>query len=296
MTTEIVEYSKTEAALADLTQKYGGVIFDVTTTDGMKIAKQGRAEIKKYRTSLEELRIAIKAPALRRCQVIDEEATRIKKALLDLETPIDAQIKAEEQRKENERLAAVRAEQERLAAEERARKEAEEAKLAAERAELARQRAELEKEQRERDEQARLAKLRIDEEERASRQRIEDAERKARREREAEEAKAKAAREAEETRIRADREKADAERRAAEDAQRQLREAEEAKEREARRAEEDRQRKEREAKEAIDREERRKETELLDAREMLSTFKRLYGALPQFKGVVKAIDALKEIA
>src|SRR5258708_35208227 len=70
MTTEIAEYSNTEAALSDLGQRYKGVVFDVTTADGMSTAKKGRAEIRGYRTSLEDLRKAIKAPALRRCQVI----------------------------------------------------------------------------------------------------------------------------------------------------------------------------------------------------------------------------------
>ena len=38
MTTDIVEYSKTEAALADLARRYKDVVFDVTTRDGMATA------------------------------------------------------------------------------------------------------------------------------------------------------------------------------------------------------------------------------------------------------------------
>ena len=77
MTTEIVEYSKTEAALADLAQRYKGVIFDVATLPGMMTARKGRAEIRGYRVALEKTRIEIKAPALKRTQQIDSEARRI---------------------------------------------------------------------------------------------------------------------------------------------------------------------------------------------------------------------------
>jgi hypothetical protein len=48
MTTSIVEYSATEAALAELGQKYKDVVFQVATTEGMKTAiKARRAELSK---------------------------------------------------------------------------------------------------------------------------------------------------------------------------------------------------------------------------------------------------------
>jgi colicin import membrane protein len=280
MTTEIAEYSKTEAALADLEQKYKGVVFDVTTAEGMQTARKGRAEIRKYRTSLEDLRKAIKAPALRRCQVIDEEARRITGALLLLETPIDEQIKKEEERKEFERNAAVRAEEERLAAEERARKEAEERRLAEERAAIERERAKLEQEKREREEAERAARLKLEADERAARERIEAADRQARLEREEADRAARQARQAEEDRLRAEREAVEKARREQEERERAEREAKEATERAARLAEEEKQR-----------EIQRKKHELLDAREMLSTFKSKFGHIEEFAPVVKAIDA-----
>lgn len=116
MTTEIVEYSKTEAALADLNARYGAVIFDTSTTKGMQEAVAGRAEIRGYRVDLEKERVRIKAPALERCRLIDTEAKRITAALEALENPIDAAIKAEQQRKENERLEKERLERERIEA------------------------------------------------------------------------------------------------------------------------------------------------------------------------------------
>lgn len=143
--TEIVEYSATEAALADLEQKYKGVIFDVSAREGMQTAIKSRAELRGYRVELEKTRVRIKEPSLRHTQLIDSEARRITAALSALEDPIDQQIKSEEKRKEDIRLAAERAEQERIAAEERAKKEAEEKRMAEERAEIARRQAELDR-------------------------------------------------------------------------------------------------------------------------------------------------------
>lgn len=94
--TSIAEYSKTAVALAELRERYKGVIFDVTTREGMQTAIKGRAELRSYRVALEKTRVEIKAPALKRAQEIDSEARRITAELLALETPIDDQIKADE--------------------------------------------------------------------------------------------------------------------------------------------------------------------------------------------------------
>ena len=100
---EIAEYNQTEAGLADLRARMQGVEYIVTTTAGMAVAKADRAEVRGLRTGLENMRKKIKAPALAHAKRIDEEAKRITAALLELEEPIDLQIKAEEQRKEIER-------------------------------------------------------------------------------------------------------------------------------------------------------------------------------------------------
>ncbi|MBI3936013.1 MAG: DUF1351 domain-containing protein, partial [Betaproteobacteria bacterium] len=110
MSTSIVEYSPTEAVLADLRQRYGDARYPVETTDGMTAARHARAEVRKWRTDLEAERVRIKAPALERCRLIDAEAKRITAELLRIETPIDEQIKVEEGRKEAERAAKERAE------------------------------------------------------------------------------------------------------------------------------------------------------------------------------------------
>lgn len=285
MTTEIVEYSKTEAALAELAQKYKGVLFDVTTAEGMKTARQGRAELKGYRTALEKTRVEIKAPALKRSQLIDTEARRITAALRDLEDPIDQQIIKEEDRKVAEKMAVVRAEEARVAAEEKAKKDAEEARMASERAEIARQQAALDLAKREAaasekarldaiEAQERAARMRIEEEGRKARLEREEADRQARLAREAEERKAKEIRDAEETRLKAERDRLDAERRVAEEAARKLRAEQEAKQREI----------------------QRKKDELLDARTMLASFVERFGHLNEFAGVVASIKGLKKAA
>lgn len=107
---QIQEYSQTAAAIAILRQKYGNVSFAVATTKGMDAARQARAEVKGYRVALEKLRVELKAPALERTRLIDAEAKRITAELLAIEEPIDQQIKAEEQRKEEEKAAKARAE------------------------------------------------------------------------------------------------------------------------------------------------------------------------------------------
>lgn len=111
---QIVEYTQTAAALAMLREKHCGP-FDVTTTKGMMIAKEARAEVRGYRVVLEKLRVELKAPALERTRLIDAEAKRITTELLQIEEPIDQAIKAEEKRKEEEKAAKARAEAARLA-------------------------------------------------------------------------------------------------------------------------------------------------------------------------------------
>lgn len=112
MTTTITEYTATEAALAELRQKYEAVVFDVTNGKGMEQAKKARAELRDHRVGLEKERVRIKAPALERCRQIDSEAKRITSELEALENPIDEQIKAEEDRKAREKAAKELAERE----------------------------------------------------------------------------------------------------------------------------------------------------------------------------------------
>lgn len=112
-TYQIQEYNQTAAAISLLRDKYAGP-FDTTTKEGMATAKVARAEVRGYRTTVEKLRVELKNPLLERGKLIDAEAKRITAELANIEEPIDAAIKAEERRKEEERAAKARAEAERV--------------------------------------------------------------------------------------------------------------------------------------------------------------------------------------
>lgn len=111
----VVSYSRTEAALALLAEKYAGKTYDLTTTAGDKEARAARLELVTLRTSLEAKRKEFKAPALEFGKLIDAEAARITGQIKALEDPIDAQIKADEARREAEREAKRKAEAARIA-------------------------------------------------------------------------------------------------------------------------------------------------------------------------------------
>jgi colicin import membrane protein len=272
MNMQIVEYSKTAAALATLTEIYAGVIYDVTTTKGMKDAKEGRAELRALRIELEKTRVAIKAPALERNRLIDAEAKAITAQLEALETPIDEQIKLEENKAKEAAMAKAIAERKAVEEAERLVREAEQAKIAAQQAEIDAMRAKQEEMQRQLEAQAKAAALAIEAAERESRMKIERTEREARQAREAEEAKLKAERDAVEL------------------AARKLREAEEAKARAAE-AEAYEIEKAKQAKaDATAREKARKENLRFDARGVLKAFSVAHRGTGEFDEVILAID------
>lgn len=115
----LVQYSKTEAALAELRGKYQGATFDLTTTKGDKEARAARLELTTLRTSLEKRRKEFKAPALEFGKKIDAEAARITSEIEALEQPIDAQIRADENRRAAEKAERERVERERVEAHQR---------------------------------------------------------------------------------------------------------------------------------------------------------------------------------
>lgn len=305
--TSIEEYSKTAMALVELERRYKGVRYDVNTKEGLVAATKARAELRTLRVALEKTRVAIKAPALKRTQEIDTEARRLTAAISELEDPIDVQIKAEETRKENERLAAERAEQERIEAEQRAIREAEQRKIEEAQAEIRRRQEELDRSERERrqkeleaarliEEQQRAARMKIEEEERKARAIRDEQDRLARVAREEEEARARRKREEEEARLKAERDKIEAERRAVEDAQRKAREEEEARAKRERdkkeaeqRAAEEKKRKAKEKEEEKQREIQRRANDVMDANAMLTAFIHRFGHLEEFAPVVSAI-------
>ena len=112
----LTEYSKVDAGLAELRKIYGAVIYDVKTTAGMDAARKARIAVREPRYRVEEIRKSAKAPLLALGKQIDGEAKRITAALLEIETPIDEQIRAEETRRETERKAKEEAERARVLA------------------------------------------------------------------------------------------------------------------------------------------------------------------------------------
>lgn len=115
ISTTIIEYDEVAAGLATLHAKYHSVVYDVTSKDGMEQAKAARGELRKVRTSLEEKRKEIKAPALARAKAIDTEAKLIEEAIVALEKPIASQIEAETMRIEEEKRQREEAERDRIA-------------------------------------------------------------------------------------------------------------------------------------------------------------------------------------
>jgi hypothetical protein len=111
----VAEFDRVAAGLADLKQRFHGVIYDVATTKGMTEAKEARAAIRAPRFEVERIRKEAKAPILALGKKLDSEAARITKELLTLEEPVDEVIKAEEARKETERQAKIAAEIKRVA-------------------------------------------------------------------------------------------------------------------------------------------------------------------------------------
>jgi colicin import membrane protein len=112
--TGIAEYDGIAAGLTDLKARYEGVRFEVETTAGDKQARAARFELVRLRVAIEAKRKELKAPALERSRLIDSVAKQITSEIEAIEGPIDAQIRAQEERKESERLAKIKAEADRL--------------------------------------------------------------------------------------------------------------------------------------------------------------------------------------
>jgi hypothetical protein len=115
VTTQVAKFDAVAAGIKALQEKYTGVIYPVTTAQGMAEAKAARAAIREPRYEVERIRKAAKAPILALGKSLDDRAKRITAALEAIEAPIDQQIKAEEDRKEAERQARVNAELARVA-------------------------------------------------------------------------------------------------------------------------------------------------------------------------------------
>ncbi len=109
---KVAEYSAVDAGLAELRTKVASTVYDITTTAGDKTARALRAECVSLRSSIEAKRVEAKKPLLEKGKLLDAEAKRITAEIVAIEAPIDADIRAEEKRKADEKAARERAEAE----------------------------------------------------------------------------------------------------------------------------------------------------------------------------------------
>lgn len=112
----LTELQKVEAGLADLATRFAGVVYDVQTTKGMEQAKADRLEVREVRYSVQRAAKTAKDWLNDQKKVIDQKAEYVTGEIQKIETPIDEQIKAEEQRRADEKAAREKAERERIEA------------------------------------------------------------------------------------------------------------------------------------------------------------------------------------
>lgn len=112
----LTEFEKVQAGLAELRTKYGNVVFDVRSSGGMADAKAARLALREPRYAVQRALDAAKKPLNEIKRNISERAEYITGQILEIESPIDAQIRLEENRREEEKQAKIQAEQQRVAA------------------------------------------------------------------------------------------------------------------------------------------------------------------------------------
>jgi hypothetical protein len=114
---EVSKFDRIAAGLADLERAHPkDVVYPVATPDGMEQATVARRSWREPRIALEKARKAAKAPVLQLGREIDSFAGDLEEKLREGEDHYDAQIKAEEGRREAERQRKLQAEAERIAA------------------------------------------------------------------------------------------------------------------------------------------------------------------------------------
>lgn len=114
--TTVKAFDAAEAGLAKLTKRYENVVFDVSTTKGMKEATDARLAIRAPRYAVKKALDDAKRPLNDLKADITARAASLTERILALETPIDEQIKAEEKRKLEEKAAREEADRKRILA------------------------------------------------------------------------------------------------------------------------------------------------------------------------------------
>lgn len=105
-------YAPFKARLADAIQKSENVAYDVKTPEGMTVAKEHRAIFRAIRIEGEKSRKSHKDPIIAIGKLLDSKYAEIEAAVTPHENKFDADIKAEEARREEEKAEKIRIEEE----------------------------------------------------------------------------------------------------------------------------------------------------------------------------------------
>lgn len=117
ITTEVAEYQELVDGLMAMYQRCHNVVYDLKTVAGDKQARSDRKQLVSARTALERRRVELnakdRATIAERIALRDSEALRLEGYVRALEQPISEQIAADEARREQERAARMKAEEDR---------------------------------------------------------------------------------------------------------------------------------------------------------------------------------------
>jgi hypothetical protein len=102
------EYGISDAKIAELAEKYKD-LREIKDTASRAMAAAGRRECRELRIAVEIKRKELKSDALEFGRKVDGEAKRVTELLRQVEEPLDALIKADEARREEEKQAKLRA-------------------------------------------------------------------------------------------------------------------------------------------------------------------------------------------
>jgi hypothetical protein len=113
-TNSVEQYSEVAAQLRVMQFEFANKVYDRESSAGIKEVRVDRSRVVKSRTTLEKIRVAIKAEPFELCKRIDAQAKAIKDAHLEIEKPLTEIIEADELRIASARAEKNRAEGERL--------------------------------------------------------------------------------------------------------------------------------------------------------------------------------------
>lgn len=116
--TDLVDFKKQDAVIAEMAAKYQGM---TVATHTYKVVRAARIEVKNARCAVENLRVDLKKAPMELCKAIDAEAKRLTKLLEPIEESLEKEEKAEDARKEAEAKAIREKEEARLKAIEEAK-------------------------------------------------------------------------------------------------------------------------------------------------------------------------------